>query len=98
MKTFNDTDVKKDTSQDGPTIAGKLSSISKPPELTDRQFLILKMLSKGDRPTEIADITGNSVYTIRTHVRAIIKRLGARNIEHCISKMYEGNRYGVIQN
>lgn len=92
MKTFNNTDVKKDTSQDGPIIAGKPFNISKPLELTDRQFLILKMMSQGIRPQEIAVTTGNSVYTIRTHVRAIIKRLGARNIGHCISKMYENNK------
>lgn len=92
MKKSNGTVEKKDTNQDGLTTDGRLSNISKPLGLTTKQFEILKLLAEGNRPSEIAVLTQNSVFTIRTHIRAIIDRMNARNIEHCISKMYEQNK------
>jgi DNA-binding CsgD family transcriptional regulator len=56
----------------------KLSSTTYAP-LTERQLEIVKLLSRGIRPAEIADYLGTKLTTIRAHIRAIHVKLKAKS-------------------
>jgi DNA-binding NarL/FixJ family response regulator len=47
--------------------------------LTDRQLEVVRLLSKGIRPVEIAVNLGTELATIRAHIRAIHTKLKARS-------------------
>ena len=46
--------------------------------LSDREFQVLRMISKGQTPTEIADQLALSVKTISTYRRRVLEKLGLR--------------------
>jgi DNA-binding CsgD family transcriptional regulator len=47
--------------------------------LTERQLEIVKLLSRGIKPAEIADYLGTKLATIRAHIRAIHIKLKAKS-------------------
>ncbi len=57
-------------------------------ELTRRQTEILRLLARGQGSKEIAAALGIELSTVRTHLRDLLKRLGARNRVEAISRAY----------
>lgn len=67
-----------------PEIAGKVKRLFRGPEswahgLTQREFDVLRMLAEGSSNSEIATKLFISESTVRTHVLAILRKVGARN-------------------
>jgi DNA-binding CsgD family transcriptional regulator len=56
------------------------------PKLTPRELAILRHLSFGQRPRQIAKALKLSDPTIRTHIRKALKKLGARTLEQAIAE------------
>jgi len=54
-------------------------AIANPDELTSRQADVLKLLAQGKSNKEIASSLELTENTVRTHVAAILKRLGVKN-------------------
>jgi DNA-binding NarL/FixJ family response regulator len=54
--------------------------------LSEREEQILKLLSKGDRPKEVAAQLGISVHTVRAGVRSIYRKLHARSVPEAVAK------------
>jgi DNA-binding NarL/FixJ family response regulator len=50
-----------------------------PPTLTPRQYEVLKLLGAARTTQQIADELGLSTETVRNHVRAVLRELGARS-------------------
>ena len=57
--------------------------------LTDRQAAILSQIATGRSNAQIATSLGVSVETVRTHVKAILLRLGARDRAHAVARGFE---------
>jgi len=55
-------------------------------KLSPQQKRILEFLAKGHRNTEIVDITGLSLNTIRTHTKAVYQKLEVNNVMDAISR------------
>lgn len=55
------------------------------PSLSPAELSVLRLLCMGKRADEIASTLGNSVLTIRNHIRHILKKLGARNQAQAVS-------------
>ena len=68
-----------------PEIADLLSDSSNGYELTDRQIEILRLVSKGLPNTDIAAQIGVSPNTVKKHLEAIFKRLGAFNRSEAVA-------------
>lgn len=59
--------------------------------ITEREKEILKQVAKGKSSKEIADVIFRSVYTVETHRKNILKKLGAKNMMEAVS-MYKRKR------
>ena len=68
-----------------PEIADLLSDSPNGYELTDRQIEILRLVSKGLPNTDIAAQIGVSPNTVKKHLEAIFKRLGAFNRSEAVA-------------
>lgn len=53
-------------------------------ELTERQLAVLRLIAQGNSNGEMARVLGVSPNTIRSHILAILAKLGARNREHAV--------------
>ena len=62
--------------------------------LTDRQTIILTMLSNGHHEKTIASYLGVSVNTVKAHTAVIRRKLGATNKTAAVAKAW---RAGLIQ-
>lgn len=58
-------------------------------ELTTRQMALLREISTGASNQEIADIEGISVDTIKTRMRTLLRKLGARSRAHAVALAYQ---------
>ena len=61
--------------------------------LTDREFDVLGMLAKGYTNAEIAERLYISVATVRTHVMAVLRKIGARNRTEAVAM---ANQKGLL--
>ena len=55
-------------------------------ELTEREVLILGLMTEGCDNREIANKIYISIHTVKAHVSAIIKKLNAKNRTHAACK------------
>lgn len=62
--------------------------------LTPHQLLILQQVADGNSNKEIAEGLGVSEETVKTHIRRILDRTGAKNRANAVA---EGLRKGWIQ-
>ncbi len=60
-----------------------------PEPLTDRQRVILRLVSYGLDAAEISLRLGVTVDTVKWHRRQILERLGARNSANAVALAYE---------
>jgi DNA-binding NarL/FixJ family response regulator len=60
------------------------------PALTRRQQQILQSFADGQGTAEVADRLGLSSETVRTHTKAILARLAARDRAHAVAKALRG--------
>ena len=58
-------------------------------ELTDREREVLRMVGRGHSNGEAADRLGLSVETVKSHMRRVLGKLGARNRCHAVALAYE---------
>lgn len=59
------------------------------PRLTRRQQKILGLLSNGYSNEEIANRLGIAVETVKSHVKHLFVRLGARNRPHAVTRGFQ---------
>ncbi|MBX7052534.1 MAG: response regulator transcription factor [Flavobacteriales bacterium] len=60
-------------------------------QLTDRENTLLAFLAEGYRYKEIADKTGISIETVRTHIRNIYQKLQVQSRTEALNKIKKGN-------
>ena len=53
--------------------------------LTERERAVLGLLAEGHRTDEIADTLCVSPHTIRSRIKQVLRKLGARNREHAVA-------------
>jgi DNA-binding NarL/FixJ family response regulator len=53
--------------------------------LSKREQGILELVAQGLTDTEIADEIGLSQYTVKTHIRRVYEKLGAKNRPHAVT-------------
>ncbi|WP_436498965.1 LuxR C-terminal-related transcriptional regulator [Actinokineospora sp. HUAS TT18] len=58
-------------------------------KLSDRQAAVLELISRGNANATIAETLFVSVETVRTHVKAILQRLDARDRAHAVARGYQ---------
>jgi DNA-binding CsgD family transcriptional regulator len=63
---------------------------SLPDGLTDRERDVLVLLADGFTTAQVADILSLSEHTVRSRVKAILAKLGARNREHAVALAIRG--------
>ena len=61
--------------------------------ITERERDVLALLADGFTTAEVADRLSVSEHTVRSRIRAILGKLGARNREHAVAKAI---RQGVV--
>lgn len=61
-------------------------------QLTDRENALLSFLAEGFRYKEIAEKTGISVETVRTHIRNIYQKLQVQSRTEALNKIKRGNK------
>ena len=54
-------------------------------ELTERERDVLERLAEGRATEEIAEILCVSPHTVRSRVKTVLRKLGARNREHAVA-------------
>ena len=54
-------------------------------DLTERELDVLQALAEGHATEEIATMLCVSPHTIRSRVKAVLRKLGARNREHAVA-------------
>jgi DNA-binding CsgD family transcriptional regulator len=64
-----------------------------PPDLTPRQYEVLRLLARGSSTVQIAESLGLSRETVRNHIRAV---LSALRVNSRIGPLVEGRRRGLI--
>ncbi|MFC7616332.1 response regulator transcription factor [Actinokineospora soli] len=57
--------------------------------ISDRQRSVLELIAMGHSNSAIADRLGVSTETIRTHVKALLVRLAARDRAHAVARGYQ---------
>jgi len=62
-------------------------------DLTERECEVLRMVGRGHSNGEVADRLGLSVETVKSHMRRVLGKLGARNRCHAVTLAYE---FGVF--
>ena len=62
--------------------------------LSERQRQILHLIAQGRRNGDIAEALFVSVETVRTHVKEILRRLGAHDRAHAVARGYEAGLLG----
>jgi DNA-binding NarL/FixJ family response regulator len=81
-----------------PELAGLQSALTVETEhrmpLSDRQRQILHLIAQGRRNGDIAESLFVSVETVRTHVKEILRRLGAHDRAHAVARGYEAGLLG----
>jgi two-component system, NarL family, response regulator len=65
--------------------AGARAATSNVPRLTRRQRQILQMIADGHSTSATAKRLGLSAETVRTHTKAVLARLGARDRAHAVA-------------
>lgn len=60
--------------------------IGKEYELTEREIMILSLMTEGFDNREIANKIYVSIHTVKAHVSSIIKKLNAKNRTHAACK------------
>ena len=68
-----------------PGIEKTLNELPPPPDLTDRQMLILESVTRGLTNRDIATMLGISADAVKQHLAAIFSKLGAANRSEAIS-------------
>jgi DNA-binding CsgD family transcriptional regulator len=63
-------------------------------DLTDREAQALRGIAAGRSNAEIGRDLGLSEDTVKTYVRSLFRKLGARNRFHAVALAYEGGRLG----
>jgi DNA-binding CsgD family transcriptional regulator len=56
--------------------------------LTQRERQVLDQLARGDRTEDMAAALHLSTHTIRTHVKTLLRKLGARTRAHAVAIAY----------
>ena len=62
---------------------------SKPVKLSRQQMLVLELLKKGHKNTEIVELTGLSINTIRYHTKALYQKLDVTNAMDAVLRATE---------
>jgi len=70
---------------DSETFIDAIAATSKRPVLTRRQVEILQHFADGHRTASVAKRLGLSIETVRTHTKAALQRLGARDRAHAVA-------------
>jgi DNA-binding CsgD family transcriptional regulator len=70
-------------------MAAETSPAAQPRELTERQRAILPMLADGYSNPAIARALHIGEATVKTHMRELFKRLGARDRTHAVTVAHE---------
>jgi DNA-binding CsgD family transcriptional regulator len=65
--------------------------------LTDRECQVLRLIAEGGQDAEIAERLGWQPWIIATDVRAILRKLGARNRAHAVRLGWEQGEIGREQ-
>lgn len=73
--------------------AGEAETISARTALTARQVEILRRLRDGERPKEIAQALHIAEYTVRSHIRDTIERLGVHGVQ---AALIEAERLALL--
>jgi DNA-binding CsgD family transcriptional regulator len=60
-------------------------ALAAPEKLAQEELEVLRELAAGHRPAEIARRTGKSAETVRTQVKALRHKLGARSVVHLLA-------------
>jgi len=72
-----------------PDIASVLAKRISSKDLTEREMEILEALAKGMENKEISKLFGISLSTVKTHIKNIFDKLGAKNRAEAIAKAIE---------
>ena len=56
--------------------------------LSSREMDVLMWLARGKSGMEVALILDISVYTVRAHIRSMIRKLNASNIPHAVAQAF----------
>jgi len=64
-------------------------ALAAPEKLSQEELEVLRELAAGHRPPEIASRTGKAVETVRTQVKALRQKLGARSVVHLLALINE---------
>jgi DNA-binding CsgD family transcriptional regulator len=53
--------------------------------LTDRERAVLARLAEGRQTEEVAELLCVSPHTVRSRIKSVLRKLGARNREHAVA-------------
>lgn len=67
---------------------------SRPIPLTEKELRILRAIARGETNSEIAEEIGRSQETVKTHVRHLLEKLGAKSRTHAVNLAWEAGWWG----
>jgi DNA-binding CsgD family transcriptional regulator len=65
-------------------------------DLSSRERQVLDELARGSRTEEMAAALHLSVHTIRSHVKTLLRKLGARTRAHAVTIAYQGGALELV--
>lgn len=65
-------------------------------ELTHMERSIFGLLNQGLKPKEIAESFNISLYTVRSHIKNVLKKLALNNYREALKKLYGNDEIAVI--
>lgn len=78
-----------ETSKQHKGIACHLAASSKPVKLSGQQKRMIELLAQGYRNSEICELTGLKLSTVKTHTAMAYKKLGVNNAMDAVLKARE---------
>lgn len=95
LVVFAPADWPDDDFADGPEPVGPTSQATGPASLSQREREVLSLIAAGSDQQEIAEELTIAVATVRTHVRNLLRKLGARNRPHAIALAMQAGLFGA---